>query len=116
MTLLAQLDQDLATAMREGVVSRVAVLRLLKSSLKKYDKGGRQDLADSERHELEVIQSYLPQQMDETELAKLVDEVVRETNATSPAEMGVVIGAVIQRSGGRADGGTVSRLVKQRLQ
>jgi uncharacterized protein YqeY len=147
MTLLAQLDQDLATAMREGVVSRVAVLRLLKSSLKneqiklghelsepevikllqreakqrrdsieQYDKGGRQDLADSERHELEVIQSYLPQQMDETELAKLVDEVVRETNATSPAEMGVVIGAVIQRSGGRADGGTVSRLVKQRLQ
>jgi uncharacterized protein YqeY len=147
MSLIQQLDQDLAAAMREAVVSRVTVLRLLKSSLKneqiklghelsepevmkvlqreakqrrdsikQYDEGGRQDLADSERHELEIIQAYLPQPMDEAELAQLVDVVVTEINATSVAEMGVVMGAVMQRTAGRADGGTVSRLVKQRLQ
>lgn len=87
-----------------------------RDSIDQYTKGGRQDLADSEAHELTIIEAYLPQQMPEDELRKLVDEVVTETNATSMAEMGVVIGAVMKRAKGRADGGAVSKLVKERLQ
>ena len=96
------------------VVQREAKQR--KDSISQFREAGREDLASSEEHELEIIQTYLPQQMDEAELRTMVDDVVRDTNATGLAEMGVVIGQVMQRAAGRADGALVAQLVKQRLQ
>ena len=146
MALADQINEDLITSMKEGVASRVAVLRLIKSSLKneqiklghelseaevlkvvqkeakqrkdsitQYRDAKREDLATAEEAELEIINAYLPQQMDESELVQLVDDVIKETDTTDMTQMGVVIGAVMQRAAGRADGATVSHAVRKRL-
>lgn len=146
MSVATRIDQDLTTAMRDSNASRLAVLRLLKSSLKNeqiklghelseaeankvlareakqrrdsveaYKQGARDDLAKSEEAELAIIADYLPAQMDDAELAKLVDQAIAETDATSMAQMGAVIGKVMQLAGGSADGGSVSRMVKEKL-
>jgi uncharacterized protein len=86
-----------------------------RDSIAAYREAGRDDLVQHETMELEVISGYLPEAMDEAELAAIVDEVVAETGATGMAQMGAVIGGVMKRVGARADGGTVSRLVKAKL-
>jgi len=145
MSLMGKIDTDLASSMKEGEAARTGVLRLLKNSIKneqikaghdlseaevlkvlqreakqrkdsinQFKQGGRDDLADSEQQELAIIETYLPQQMGEDELATLVDAVITETGAT-PAQIGVVIGEVMKRAAGKADGATVSQLVRQKL-
>ncbi len=95
------------------VVQREAKQR--KDSITQYQAANRTDLADAEKYELEVIESYLPEQMSEEEIGKIVDSIITETGASGMSEMGVVIGAVMKQVAGRADGTTVSRLVKERL-
>ncbi|HUC86724.1 MAG TPA: GatB/YqeY domain-containing protein, partial [Candidatus Saccharimonadales bacterium] len=68
-----------------------------------------------EQQELAIIESYLPAQMSETEIATLVDSVIAEIKATDQTQMGVVIGAVVKRAEGRADGAMVAALVRQKL-
>jgi hypothetical protein len=108
-----KLGHELSEDEVQKVLQREAKQR--KDSITQYEAGGRQDLAKSEQQELAMIQEYLPQQMDEAELAQLVESVIAETGATGIAQMGVVIGAVLKRAGGRADGAAVSQLVRQKL-
>lgn len=146
MSVIDQIEQDLATSMKEGVASRTSVLRLIKNSLKneqikvgheldggevmkvlqreakqrkdsieQYKNGGRDDLAESEQHELKVIEAYLPKQMETWELEKIVDDVIKDTGAEGMPQMGMVIGAVLKQAEGRADGAAVSQLVRQKL-
>lgn len=96
-----------------AVLKREAKQR--RDSIEQFEKADRDDLASTEKAELETIKSYLPEQLTDEELKKVVDEVVAETGASSPAEMGVVIGAVIKQVGSRADGSAVARIVKERL-
>lgn len=103
------LDDDEATK----VLVREAKQR--RDSIEAYRSAGREDLASNEERELVVISEYLPQAMDEAELAKVVDSVIAETGASDMKQMGAVIGAVVKQVGARADGGTVSRLVRERL-
>jgi uncharacterized protein len=86
-----------------------------RDSITAYQDAGRMELAEREEAELKVIGEYLPEAMSEADLTQVIDEVIAETGATTPAQMGVVIGGVMQRVGARADGGTVSRLVRERL-
>lgn len=147
MSLLTQIDQDLATSMKAGSADRTAVIRLIKSSfsneqiklgraltegeaakvvareakqrrdsISQYQAANRQDLADKEQAELEIIGTYLPEQMSEAELTEIVNTVITEIGASGPAQMGQVIGAVMQKVGGSADGATVSKVVRARLQ
>ena len=81
-----------------------------------YEQAGRDDLAQGERREVELIDPYLPAQLGDDELASLVDEAVSQTGASSPADMGQVMGAVMPKVAGRADGKRVSAAVKERLQ
>lgn len=104
---------DLSEAEALKVLQREAKQR--KESVAQFTQGNRSDLVESEERELEIIEKYLPQQMDETELAQLVDAVITEINATDMSQMGAVIGAVMQRAAGRADGAAVSALVRQKL-
>jgi uncharacterized protein YqeY len=80
-----------------------------------YVRGGAQDKADKELAEKKIIEAYLPEQMSETELTKLIDEAVAQTGAKSIQDMGKVIGAVKARAGNSADGALIARLVKERL-
>lgn len=79
-------------------------------------KAGREDLAQREEFELELVREYLPEPLSDDELAALVDEVVTETGAASMKDMGRVMKTAIERAAGRADGNRISAAVKSRLQ
>jgi uncharacterized protein YqeY len=78
-------------------------------------KAAREDLVAREEAEIAVTQRYLPQMMGEDELRAIVREAIARTGATGPKEMGKVMGAVMAQVKGKAEGGTVSRLVKEAL-
>ncbi|GGO85226.1 aspartyl-tRNA amidotransferase subunit B [Marinobacterium nitratireducens] len=86
-----------------------------RDSISQFDEAGRQDLADQERQELEVIKTFLPQALTEEELAGLVDQAVSESSAQSMQDMGKVMGILKPQILGRADMGVVSKLVKAKL-
>lgn len=86
-----------------------------KDSLEIYEKQNREDLAVKEREELEVIEKYLPAQMSEEELKKELQQIIAETGASSPADMGKVMGVASKKFAGRADGKTISAAVKELL-
>jgi uncharacterized protein len=86
-----------------------------RDSIESYDKGNRADLADKERQELAVIESYLPQQMSAEELTSLIKAAIAETGATSKAQAGAVMKAVMPKLQGRADGKQVNQIVMQLL-
>ncbi len=97
-----------------GVVRKLAKQR--KDSITEFEKAGRNDLADKEKFELGVLEAYLPAQLSADQVAALVDEVIKATGANSMKQMGAVVKEVVAKSGGQADGKTVSDLVKARLQ
>lgn len=80
-----------------------------------YRDNGREDLAETELAEAEVLESYQPAQLDDAELSALVDEAVAETGAESMAQMGAVMKAATAKAAGRADGKRLSEAVKKRL-
>lgn len=84
-------------------------------SAEAYEQGGREELAARERRELEILRGYLPEQLSEEELAAIVDEVIAELGASGPGDLGQVMGAVMPRVKGRADGRTVNTAVRARL-
>jgi len=86
-----------------------------RESLDIYVQQNREDLAATERQEIEVIEKFLPKMMDETEVRKIVEEAIAATGAKSPAEMGKVMGVVTKQLAGKADNKLVSALVKQLL-
>jgi uncharacterized protein len=86
-----------------------------RESVEAFSKAGRQDLADKEQAEIDILAAYLPQALTETEIAALVDEGITATGATSARDLGKVMGWLSPRTRGRADGKLVSGLVAQRL-
>jgi uncharacterized protein len=86
-----------------------------KDSAAIYNEQGRADLADPEIAEAAVIEQFLPEQLSEDEVAKVVDEVIAQTGASSMKDMGKVMGMANAKLAGKADGKTISGVVKQRL-
>jgi len=86
-----------------------------RDSIEQFDKGGRADLSDIEKAELEIIQTYLPEQLGEDELTALVDEIIAATGAENIRDMGKVMGAIKAKAAGKADMGAVGAMVKARL-
>lgn len=86
-----------------------------KDSIEQFTTAERQELVDKETKELEILQSYLPTQMSEEEVKKIVEETITETGAKTIQEMGKVMGALTQKLKGKADMGMVSQLVKSSL-
>jgi uncharacterized protein YqeY len=80
-----------------------------------YRKAGRDDAAQAEEAEAAIIDAYLPEQIGDDELQRLVADAVAETGAQSPKEIGKVMSAVMSKAQGRADGRRVSELVKEQL-
>lgn len=86
-----------------------------KETASTYIQAGRQDLADEELAQVEVIESYLPQPLSEEEIEKAVKDIIAQTGATSMKEMGKVMGEASRQLAGKADGGTISRIAKKLL-
>ena len=141
MSVLEQVRSDTTAAMKAGEKERVSALRMILSELQKAEKEGRddeiavlqrerkrrlesaeayreaarEDLAEGEEREAAMIEAYLPQQLSEEELRAIVGDVVAQTGASSPKEMGQVMSQVMPKVQGRADGKRVSAVVKELL-
>ena len=100
----------------EGVLDVVAKeLKKRRDSLPEFEKSGRTDLIDNLNKEIEVLLGYLPEQLTEDEIKKIVEETIAETGASSMKDMGKVMGAVSPKVKGRADNRVVSGYVKELL-
>jgi uncharacterized protein len=86
-----------------------------RDAIELYEKGNRTDLADKEKQELAIIQEFLPKQMTEDEIKVVISNKITEMGATGPQDMGKVMGASMKELSGKADGGTVQRIVKELL-
>ena len=95
------------------VISRETKKR--KDAIELYEKGGRKELAEKEKKEAEILSAYMPEQMSEEEIKKLVETTIKETGASNIKEMGKVMGALKLEIKGKADGAMVSRIVKELL-
>jgi uncharacterized protein YqeY len=84
-------------------------------SIKQYEAADRDDLANEEKAELEVIEKYLPEQMSREELEKIAEEAISSLNASGPSDMGKVIGMVRAKTEGKADGSMIAEIAKQKL-
>lgn len=91
------------------------MIKQRRESIAQYEKGGRQDLADAEKFEIEVLKAYLPQPLSDAEVEAIIDAAIAETGARAVADMGKVMNLVRPKLAGRADMGRVSALVKARL-
>lgn len=93
-----------------------SLIKQRRDSIEQFQAAGRTDLADKEQAEISVLEAYLPPPIDTAELARLVDEAIRETGAVSPKDMGKVMKAMMSKlAGATADGKAVSELVKRKL-
>ena len=117
-------DRDIeARGAGKGEASEDELLQILakmvrqrEESIRLYEQGGRPELAEQERGEIEVIRGFMPQQLSEAELAAAVDDAVRETGAASVKDMGRVMALLRERYAGRLDLGRAGALVKAKLQ
>lgn len=146
MTLKAQIQDDMKSAMKSGEKHRLGVVRLILAAIKQievderrelseadvlavlnkmvkqrrdsvsqFQQGGRTDLADKELSEIEVLDTYLPEQMSETDLDAMIEQVIAETAAESIRDMGKVMAAIKAAAQGQADMGIAGAKVKVRL-
>jgi uncharacterized protein YqeY len=87
-----------------------------KESLSEFEKAGRDDLIDKVKVEIAIVEKYMPQQLSEAEIRQIVQAAIDQTGATSPKEFGKVMGAVMPKVKGKADGNQVNAIVKELLQ
>ena len=141
MSIADSVKQDLTTAMKAGEKERVGALRLVLSELQKAAKDGNDDeqailrrerkrrlesatafrdagrveLAEGEEAEAAIIGAYLPAELGDDELRQIVADAIAETGASTPKDMGGVMKAAMEKTGGRADGKRVSALAREAL-
>jgi uncharacterized protein YqeY len=146
MTLISEIEEDLAEAMRERDGDRRDALRLILASLRGAEKelmrplteeeelqvlqrerkkrleaaeafrsAGREEQAEKEEDELEVLEDYMPEPLSEEELEEIVDDVIAEVGATNVRDLGRVMADVMPQVAGRADGSAVTQLVREKL-
>ena len=108
-----ELGRDLTD--EDAIEVLMKALKQRRESEEQYAKGGRPELAASEAAEAEVIRAYLPEQLSDEELSALVDAAIGEAGATSMKDMGAVMGRLMPKLKGRAEGAVVSARVKERL-
>ena len=87
-----------------------------KESIESYEKGGRDEMAQKERDELNILMEYMPEQMPEDDIRSEAKKAIEETGAKDIKEMGKVLGVLMPKLKGKADGQTVSRIVKEELE
>jgi uncharacterized protein YqeY len=91
------------------------MVRKGEESVEQFQAGGRMDLVEKEKSEIDILKSFLPQPLSQEEILKIIDQTIQETQASSPKDIGKVMKSVIPKIGGKADGKLVNQLVKERL-
>ena len=105
----SKLDDEAIIKVIQGMV------RKGEDSVAQFQAGGRVDLVEKEKQEIEILKSYLPQAMTQEEIRKIIDESIEETQASSLKDLGKVMKSIMPKLGGKVDGKLVNQLVKERL-
>ena len=118
--VLAKLkDKQIDTREPLSEKDEIKVLQTLvkqrKESIDLYQKGGRSELAEAESFELEIINTYLPEMMNEDDVRKLIEEIIEQTSAQSMADLGKVMPQIMKQGKGLIDGKTAQRIVSDML-
>ena len=90
-------------------------IKLRKDSINEFEKAGRNDLADTTKKEVEVLNEYMPEQLSSEEVNKIIDEAFAKVNPTSQKDMGLIMKEVTPKVKGKSDMGEVSRIIKEKL-
>ena len=120
LRLIVNSLKNQAKELKKDSLSDDEAIKVLQKEAKKrreaisaYDKGGRPELAAKEKQELEWLEPYLPQQMSDADLQKLIETVVSEQKLSAPYELGPLMGAVMKKAAGQADGQRVKGLLQK---
>ena len=108
-----ELGHELSDVELQAVASTEVKRR--REAAEAFEQGGRPELAEKERAEQAILETYLPEQLSDEELGAIIDEAVAATGASGPGDLGQVMGQVMARAKGRAEGGEVRRRVAERL-
>ena len=106
-------EEGLSDEEAQAVIVRAVKQR--RDSVEQYKAGGREDLAEKERKEIEILSAYMSEQLGEDKIREIVKAVIAETGATSKADMGKVMGAAMGKLKGQADGNVVKKIVEEEL-
>jgi uncharacterized protein len=117
LAAIKQVEVDTREALDDARVLAVLdkMVKQRRESIEQFGKAGRDDLAEAEEREVEVIRSYLPEPLSEAQITALIDAAITETGAATVRDMGKVMGVLKPQIQGRADVGAVSSQVKARL-
>ena len=115
--LLAKTSEGAAGELKEEEEIKLLqkLVKQRKDSLEIFTQQNREDLAQKEKEEIEIIEKFLPKQMSADDLKTALKQIISEVGATSPADMGKIMGAATKKFAGKADGKTISSLVKELL-
>ena len=108
---------ELRKKLEDEEIARViqVMIRKGEESVEQFQAGGRTDLVEKEKREIEILKSFLPQPLGQEEILKIIDQTIQETQASSPKDIGRVMKSVMPKIGGKADGKLINQLVKERL-
>lgn len=114
---ILQVEKDSQKVLNDDEMSAIVAkeVKKRKESVKEYEEAGREDIAANLKREIEILSKYLPEQLSEEEIAKMVEEAIAESGATSPKDMGKVMSILRPKTAGKADGKLVSDIVKEKL-
>jgi len=117
LAAIKQIEIDKRIELDDAAVLSVLdkMVKQRRDSIEQFQNGGRNDLADIELAEIAVLDTYLPEQLSDSELVALIDEAISATGAESIRDMGKVMGQIKSKAAGRADMGAVGAKVKARL-
>ena len=100
----------------DEIVSIIAKqIKTRKESIVEFEKGNRQDLIEKTKEEIKILEEYMPEQMGEEEVNKVIDEVFAQLNPTGPSDMGKIMGAISPILKGKADLSLVNKLIREKL-
>ncbi len=113
--LQVEKDKNITVSDEQIIQIMAKEVKTRKDSLEDYQKGGRQDLVDQTKQEIQIIEEYLPKQLSKEELKAKVQEVIQGTGATSMKDMGKVMKAAKEKIGAASDGKSINEVVKELL-
>ena len=116
ITEIAELEKQSQAADDEVLEVIASETKKRREAIEQFKTGGREDLAQKEKLEMDILAAYLPEQASEEEVRAEIQKAIADLNAQGPKDIGKVIGAAMVKLKGRADGGMVSKIVKELLQ
>jgi len=112
---VSDLEKESVLNDEEAVKSISSEAKKRKESITEFEKGGRKDLVEKEKKELEILEKYLPKQLEEDEIKQLVKQAIEKTGTKSIKEIGKVMAELMPQIKGKADGGLVNKIVRELL-